>query len=315
MHCPAYFVQNNELIALFSEGLANGFLYALIAIGYTLVYGVLRLINFAHSEVFMMGGFGAYFALHAAIGDSTPSGWTALGWIAVGLTAGGLAGGATAYGLERVAYRPLRRRGAPKFTYLIAAIGASLFLQNFAGKEFGRIPVFIPKPALVSGNAFSVCGAPIEQIWVLVVIISLLMLVFADTLVNRTKLGRGIRAVAQDGEVASLMGVNIDRTIATTFILGGILGGAAGCMWGMQYGVSYQMGFIPGIKAFTAAVLGGIGNLRGAMLGGILLGLVEAIPLKWMSSSWQDVVAFGVLVVVLMFRPTGILGERLGRVA
>jgi len=315
MHCPAYFVQNNEWIALVAEGLANGFLYALIAIGYTLVYGVLRLINFAHSEVFMMGGFGAYFALHAALGDSTPSGALALGWIVVGLAAGGLAGGATAYSLERVAYRPLRRRNAPKFTYLIAAIGASLFLQNIAGKEFGRQGVFIPEPKLVNGNAFYLCGAPVQQIWILVIIVSILMLIFADTVVNRTKLGRGIRAVAQDGEVASLMGVNIDRTIATTFILGGILGGAAGCLWGMQYQVGYQMGFVPGLKGFTAAVLGGIGNLRGAMLGGIILGLVESIPVKWISTSWEDVISFGVLVVVLMFRPTGILGERLGRVA
>ena len=141
------------------------------------------------------------------------------------------------------------------------------------------------------------------------------MLIFADTVVNRTKLGRGIRAVAQDAEVASLMGVNIDRTISTTFILGGMLGGAAGCLWGMQYRVGYQMGFVPGLKAFTAAVLGGIGNLRGAMLGGILLGLVESIPVSWISTSWEDVISFGVLVVVLMFRPTGILGERLGRVA
>jgi branched-chain amino acid transport system permease protein len=315
MHCPAYFVSNNEWIALVTEGLANGFLYALIAIGYTLVYGVLRLINFAHSEVFMMGGFGAYFALHAAIGDTPPSGFGALAWILVGLAAGAAAGGVTAYSLERVAYRPLRRRNAPKFTYLIAAIGASLFLSNLAGKEFGRIGVFIPRPALATGNAFYVCGAPVQQMSIVIIIVSLLMLVFADTVVNRTKLGRGIRAVAQDAEVASLMGVNIDRTIATTFILGGLLGGAAGCMWGMQFQVSYQMGFVPGIKAFTAAVLGGIGNLRGAMLGGIILGLVEAVPLKWISASWQDVVAFGVLVVVLMFRPTGILGERLGRVA
>jgi branched-chain amino acid transport system permease protein len=315
MHCPAYFVNNNEWIALVTEGLANGFLYALIAIGYTLVYGVLRLINFAHSEVFMMGGFGAYFALHAAIGDTSPGGFPALGWLVVGLAAAGLAGGTTAYALERVAYRPLRRRGAPKFTYLIAAIGASFFLSNLAGKEFGRIGVFIQRPALASGNAFYVCGAPVQQMSIVIVIVSILMLVVADTIVNRTKLGRGIRAVAQDGEVASLMGVNIDRTIATTFILGGVLGGAAGCMWGMQFQVGYQMGFVPGVKAFTAAVLGGIGNLRGAMLGGILLGLVEAIPLKWISASWQDVVAFGVLIAVLMVRPTGILGERLGRVA
>jgi branched-chain amino acid transport system permease protein len=141
------------------------------------------------------------------------------------------------------------------------------------------------------------------------------MLVFADTIVNRTKLGRGIRAVAGDQEVASLMGVHIDRTISITFILGGMLGGAAGCLFGMQYGVNFQMGFVPGIKAFTAAVLGGIGNLRGAMLGGLIIGVVESVATIWISPSYEDAVAFIVLVVILMVRPTGILGERLGRVA
>jgi branched-chain amino acid transport system permease protein len=151
--------------------------------------------------------------------------------------------------------------------------------------------------------------------WILVFVVSILLLIFVDTIVNRTKLGRGIRAVAQDAETASLMGVNINRTISLTFIIGGMMGGAAGCLWGMQFGVGFQMGFVPGLKAFTAAVLGGIGNLRGAMLGGLLLGVAEAIPLKWISASWQDVVTFGVLVIVLMFKPTGILGEQLGRAA
>jgi branched-chain amino acid transport system permease protein len=315
MHCPAFVANNNLWISLIAGGLATGFLYALIAIGYTLVYGVLRLINFAHSEVFMLGAFGAYFALHYALGDNSPSGVLGLLWIPVGILAGGLAGGVAAFGLERVAYRPLRRRDAPRLTYLISAIGASLFLINFAAKEFGRGNPFVPKPALVSGTAFSVCGAPIQQFSILIVIVAVVMLVFADIVVNRTKLGRGIRAVAQDVDTANLMGVNIDRTIVTTFILGGMLGGAAGCLWGMQYGVSYTMGFIPGIKAFTAAVLGGIGNLRGAMLGGVLLGLVESISLKFISAQYQDVVAYAVLLAVLLVRPTGILGERLGRVA
>jgi len=316
MHCPAFVSNNNLWISLIAAGLSTGFLYSLIAIGYTLVYGVLRLINFAHSEVFMLGSFGAYFVLDHALGSgNAPGGALALLWIPVGIVAGGVAGGITAFGLERVAYRPLRRRNAPRLTYLISAIGASFFLMNLAAKEFGRPPVFIPKPALVSGTAVSICGAPIQQFSILVFIVAVAMLVFADVVVNRTKLGRGIRAVAQDVDTANLMGVNIDRTIVTTFILGGMLGGAAGCLWGMQYGVSYSMGFIPGIKAFTAAVLGGIGNLRGAMLGGVVLGLVEAISLKFISAQYQDVVAYVVLIAVLLVRPTGILGERLGRVA
>jgi len=315
MHCPGVLANNNLWISLFVGGLANGFLYALIAIGYTLVYGVLRLINFAHSEVFMLGGFGAYFALHYAIGTSSPAGDLALLWILVGIVAGGIAGGIAGFLLERVAYRPLRRRGAPKLTYLISAIGASLFLQNLAAKEFGRGNPFIAKPALVSGTAMTVCGAPIEQFWILIFVIAIVMLVLADLVVNHTKLGRGIRAVAQDVDTANLMGVNIDRTIVTTFVLGGMLGGAAGCLWGMQFGVNWYMGFIPGLKAFAAAVLGGIGNLRGAMLGGLLLGVVESLSLKFISSQYEDVVAYSVLIVVLLIRPTGILGERLGRVA
>jgi branched-chain amino acid transport system permease protein len=315
MHCPAFIAHNNLWISLFIGGLANGFLYAMIAIGYTLVYGVLRLINFAHSEVFMLGAFGAYFALHYALGSSSPVGYLALLWVLVGIAAGGIAGAVTGFSLERVAYRPLRRRNAPKLTYLISAIGASLFLQNLAAKEFGRGNPFVPAPALTSGVAVTVCGAAIDQFWILTFIVAIVMLVFADVVVHRTKLGRGIRAVAQDVDTASLMGVNIDRTIVTTFVLGGLLGGAAGCLWGMQYGVNFGMGFIPGLKAFAAAVLGGIGNLRGAMLGGLLLGVVESLSLKFISSQYEDVVAYSVLIVVLLVRPTGILGERLGRVA
>ena len=144
-------------------------------------------------------------------------------------------------------------------------------------------------------------------------VVSLVLLVVLDLVVNKTKLGKGIRAVAQDAETASLMGVHIDRTISLTFVLGGLMGGAAGFLFGLQFGVIYTMGFVPGLKAFT--VLGGIGNIRGAMIGGLLLGLFESIPLRWMSAEWQDVVAFGVLVTLLLFRPTGILGERLGREA
>jgi branched-chain amino acid transport system permease protein len=315
MGCPAFLANNNIWVSLIVGGLANGFLYALIALGYTLVYGVLRLINFAHSEVMMAGGFGGLFAMRAVLGTSSPTGDWAIGIIIIGILAGACAGGATAFALERVAYRPLRKRNAPRLTYLISAIGASYFLYNLAGKEFGRYTAFVPEPAALGNPAFRLCGVGVQSVWVLTMVTSLVLLVVLDLVVNRTKLGKGIRAVAQDAETASLMGVHIDRTIALTFVLGGLMGGVAGFLFGLQFGVIYTMGFVPGLKAFTAAVLGGIGNIRGAMIGGLLLGLFESIPLRWISAEWQDVVAFGVLVTLLLFRPTGILGERLGREA
>jgi branched-chain amino acid transport system permease protein len=317
MSCPAFLANNNIWVSLIVGGLANGFLYALIALGYTLVYGVLRLINFAHSEVVMAGGFGGLFAMRALLGSSSPAGFWAIWFMVVGIIAGALAGGATAFVLERVAYRPLRKRNAPRLTYLISAIGASYFLFNIAGKEFGRYTAFIASPRVVQpgADAFKLCGVGVQSVWVLTMVVAVVLLVVLDLVVNQTKLGKGIRAVAQDAETASLMGVHIDRTISVTFVLGGLMGGAAGFLFGLQFGVIYTMGFVPGLKAFTAAVLGGIGNIRGAMIGGLLLGLFESIPLRWMSAQWQDVVAFGVLVTLLLFRPTGILGERLGREA
>ncbi len=295
-------------------GLANGFLYALIALGYTLVYGVLQLINFAHSEVFMSGAFAGYFVLNAVIGTSHPSGLTSVGLVILGILAGGGGGALIAFLLERVAYRPLRRRKAPKLAFLISAIGASYFLYNIAGKEFGRGPLSIPAP-FTNGTVFTIFGAQVQTYYVVIAISAVVMLVLLDRVVAATRLGRGIRAVAQDAETASLMGVNIDRVISQTFIIGGLLGGAAGFLFGMSAGVAYTMGFTPALKAFTAAVLGGIGNIRGAVLGGLLLGVAENLPVGCVGAAWRDVVAFGILVLVLLIRPIGILGERLGRSA
>jgi branched-chain amino acid transport system permease protein len=300
--------------SLLVGGLANGFLYALIALGYTLVYGVLQLINFAHSEVFMSGGFAGLFLMQWLIGSHHPSGLTSLLLLAVGLAGGGIAGAMVAFLLERVAYRPLRRRHAPKLAYLISAIGASYFLFNLAGKEFGRDAVSVPAP-FTNGTVFRVFGAAVQTYYVVIAVAAVLMLVFLDRLVARTRLGQGIRAVAQDADTASLMGVNIDRVISQTFVVGGLLGGAAGFLFGMGSGVVYTMGFTPGLKAFTAAVLGGIGNIRGAMLGGLLLGVVESLSVSCINTKWTDVIAFAILVLVLLVRPTGILGERLGRSA
>jgi branched-chain amino acid transport system permease protein len=300
--------------SLVISGLADGFLYALIALGYTLVYGVLQLINFAHSEVFMSGGFAGYFVLNAIIGTSSPGGITSVALVILGIVAGALGGGAVAFLLERVAYRPLRRRSAPRLAFLISAIGASYFLYNLAGKEFGRNAVEIPAP-FTNGQAFTIFGAEVQAYYVVIAISAVVMLVMLDRVVALTRLGKGVRAVAQDAETASLMGVNIDRVISQAFVLGGLLGGAAGFLFGLNTGVIYTMGFTPALKAFTAAVLGGIGNLRGAMLGGLLLGLAENFASGLFGANWRDVCAFAILVIVLLVRPTGLLGEQLGRSA
>lgn len=298
-------------------GLTRGSLYALVALGYTLVYGVLQLINFAHSEVFMMGGFGGMFAIRALLGPNPTQQSFSTAWIylVLGVVAGAAAGGLTAWTIERVAYRPLRRRGAPRLAFLISAIGASLFLFNLAGKLWSRQPQFIPQFFDANRPIFDIFGATMTLIQVIIVGAAILMMVFLDRIVVKTKLGQGIRAVAQDAPTAALMGVDIDKTISRTFVLGGLLGGAAGFLFGMFSLVKYDMGFLPGIKAFAAAVLGGIGNIRGAMLGGLLLGLVENWSAIVIDTKWSDVIAFLALVLVLMFRPTGILGERLGRSA
>ena len=303
-----------EFWFLFVGGVANGFLYGLVAVGYTLVYGVLRLINFAHSEIFMSGGYAGYFLLKAMVPATPPNGIATIGFLVVGILGGGVVGAAVATALERVAYRPLRRRKAPALAYLISAIGASYFMFNLAGKEFGRYPESVPQP-YVNHTVFTIFRAPVSLYVVVIFVASVVMLIALDRVVATTKLGRSIRAVAQDAETASLMGVNIDRTIAMTFLVGGALGGAAGFLFGLNFGVVNTMGFTPALKAFTAAVLGGIGNLRGAMLGGLLLGIVESLSVAFVQSAYIDVVAFGILVAVLLFRPTGILGERLGRAA
>jgi len=298
-------------------GLQIGAIYAVIALGYTLVYGVLQLINFAHSEVFMLGSFGGLFAVRALMPGGGPSSAAAsIGLVAAGLVLGALCGGLAAYALERTAYRPLRRRGAPKLAYLISAIGASLFASNLAGKEFGRDSVNLPHDLFAyRSEVFSVFGARVSRLDLVVFLVALGMLLVLDRIVSGTKLGQGIRAVAQDADTASLMGVDVERVIVLTFVLGGLLAGAGGFLYAMKFNASFTMGFIPGVKAFTAAVLGGIGNVRGAVLGGIVLGLVENYGQFFLGPSYTDVVAFLVLVAILLVRPSGLLGERLGRAA
>jgi branched-chain amino acid transport system permease protein len=262
----------------------------------------------------MSGAFGGLFVLQNLIGSKQPGGLASVWLVAIGIAGSAAAGGAVAFLLERVAYRPLRRRNAPRLAFLISAIGASYFLFNLAGKEFGRQTISIPAP-FTNGTVFTVFGAQVQTYYLVVAGVTLAMLAVLDRVVAKTRLGQGIRAVAQDADTASLMGVNIDRTISQTFVIGGLLGGAAGFLYALPVGAVYAIGFTPGLKAFTAAVLGGIGNVRGAMIGGLLLGVVENLSVSCIATSWRDVVAFGILVVVLMFRPTGLLGERLGRSA
>lgn len=300
-------------------GLVVGSIYALVALGYTMVYGVLRLINFAHSEIFMIGTFATLFVL-TAVGLSGPlTGIALIGMILVLFVVAMMASGGAAMLLEVVAYRPLRKRNAPRLAALISAIGASLFLQELFAlviipKVFhlpGRIDAAVPR--LVNRDTvFTVFGVEVKTDQVVIFVAAVIMMVALDQLVARTRIGRGIRATAQDPEAAVLMGVNINTVVRLTFLLGGAMAGVAGVLYAIEFeNVRYNIGFVLGIKAFTAAVLGGIGNIRGALVGGVLLGLVENWGAIFFGSQWKDVIAFVILVVVLLFRPTGILGESL----
>jgi branched-chain amino acid transport system permease protein len=264
----------------------------------------------------MIGVFASLFGMHALgidVSDPARGGIALIGiLIAVTLIAMVASGGAAVL-MERIAYRPLRRRGAPRLTALITAIGISLVLQELFAARYGRDPLGFPR-VLEKKQLASVGGANIRSDKVLVLVAAVILMVALDRFVNRSRLGRGIRATAQDAETAALMGVNIDRVVLLTFLLGGLLAGAAGSLYGIFFETAvFNIGFIPGIKAFTAAVLGGIGNVRGALLGGFALGLLENWGATVLGGEWRDVFAFTVLVVVLMFRPTGLLGESLGR--
>ncbi len=295
------------------DGTTTGAIYALMALGYTLVYGVLRLINFAHSEVFMVGTFASLFTLHALGITHAPGGIAAIGVFILITLAAMAASGLVAVGVERVAYRPLRKRNSTSLANLISAIGMSFFLQEVFALRYGRD--LIPFPRVLQKNVlFHIGTGVVRSDKLLVVVGALVMMFILDRFVNGTRLGRGIRAVAQDPSTAMLMGVNIDRVITLTFLLGGIMAGAAAMLYGTFYEVTqYNIGFVIGIKGFTAAVLGGIGNIRGALIGGFALGLIETFGGAIFHAQWVDVVAFSVLVLVLLVRPTGILGENLQR--
>lgn len=308
------------------SGLILGGMYALIAIGYTLVYGILFMINFAHGEVMMLGAFGGYFAFEimntivmptAADPEMTFSNAYPALAVIIAFLVGMLVASASGYFLEKIAYRPLRN--APRLAPLISAVGASIFLQNAAQVMFGPQRRNFTNPEILTrgqGWTIPIAGSDviITYTGVFSFILSVLLMIGLYLLVQRTKLGRSMRAVAQDKKTAALMGIDVDAVISRTFIISGMLAGAAGVMWGIHQGiVYYYIGFIPGIKAFTAAVLGGIGNIPGAMVGGLFLGLIEAVGPAALGIDFQlkDVIAFSILVLVLIFRPSGILGEAL----
>jgi len=299
------------------SGIILGGVYAVVALGYTLVYGILFMINFAHGDVMMLGAFAGYFALEALGGAGLLN--RSLGWaiicVMLAFLAGMLVAMLVAIIVERVAYRPLRT--APRLVPLISAIGVSLFLENSAQLTFGAARDTYSNPEFLersTGWTFLVQGKEVLLTYtgVLTFVLSIILMVGLYILVQRTKMGKAMRAVAEDKQTAALMGIDVDRVIAMTFAISGVLAGAAGVMWGLHMGVIYHyVGFIPGIKAFTAAVMGGIGNIPGAMLGGLALGLLEALGPAVLGIPFQlkDVVAFSILVLVLIFRPTGLLGE------
>ncbi|MGN6160512.1 MAG: branched-chain amino acid ABC transporter permease [Marmoricola sp.] len=323
----------NQFWELTITGLAVGSIYALVALGYTMVYGVLQLINFAHSEVFMFGTFAMAWTFMFVFGPTSvnKSLGDVAGTLIVALILAMLTSGAVALVLERVAYRPLIKRKAPKLVALISAIGASFALSEAMGLRdrfasvFGldnKLSNYVSSPRDVYSNPvviqphtlFTVGDYGVTDVDVLVIAAALLMMVVLDQFVRRSRLGRGIRAVAQDPETAALMGVNSTRVIQLTFLIGGLMAGAAATLYMVRIGSTRQSaGFIFGVKAFTAAVMGGIGNLRGALLGGLILGVAENWGAAFFGDSWKDVVSFVLLVGILLVRPSGILGEALGK--
>lgn len=293
------------------NGLVLGSMYALVALGYTMVYGIINLINFAHGEVLMVGALTSWTVV-TVLADAGLPGWLLL---LIALICAIVVCAALNFAIEKVAYRPLRN--APRLAPLITAMGMSLLLQTLAMIIWK--PNYKPYPILLPNEIYNVGGAVITFTQVVILIVTALVLFGLMYLVNHTRLGRAMRATAENPRVASLMGVRPDMVISATFIIGAALAALAGVMWASNYGsVQHTMGFLPGLKAFTAAVFGGIGNLAGAMVGGVLLGLIESIGSGYigaltggvLGSHYQDIFAFIVLILVLTLRPQGLMGER-----
>ena len=315
------------------NGLTAGSVYAVVALGYTMVYGIIQLINFAHGEVVMIGAMVAFTVINAL----APSGLPPLAVVLIGTGCAVPVCMLVGYSMERLAYRPLR--GAPRLAPLITAIGVSIILQHLALMVWSRNILAFPQ--IIDSRTYYIAGATITTVQIAILAICLGLMAALAILVYRTPLGTAMRATAQNPQVAGLMGIDVNRVIAATFVIGAALGAIAGVLFGTYYGIAqYTMGSVLGLKAFSAAVLGGIGNIPGAMLGGVLLGLVEALgagyigdftdlcAYGWLAglidacgggghfilfgSNYQDVFAFVVLILVLVFRPSGLLGERVG---
>lgn len=292
------------------NGLSLGGIYALIALGYTMVYGIIELINFAHGDVYTLGTFFSLAILTGLGVSGEVHGLALVGVVLVTMLAAMLLCGITGVLIERLAYR--RLRNAPRLAPLITAIGMSFILENVMQLWKGPSPIAFP--AVIPNPSFQAGGVEIAAKQIMVIVLAIVMMVALQLFIHNTKIGKAMRATAQDRDAAQLMGININTTIAMTFLIGSALAGAAGFVSGVYYGTTWFFnGFEAGLKAFTAAVLGGIGNIAGAMLGGFLIGLVEAFATQYIPSGaqWTNVVVFSVLVLVLVFRPSGLLGEAL----
>jgi branched-chain amino acid transport system permease protein len=310
------------LIQLLVVGLTTGAIYALIALGYTMVYGIIELINFAHGDIFMIGTlicisiFGAFGITNSS---TAPTGFSMVGILLLTLVGSMLLCAVLGVVIERVAYRPLRN--APRLAPLISAIGVSFILEDI-GKLWKGITI-VSFPQIFPNVTYNLGPVSFSSVDILVIVVALVLMVALQWLVNSTRIGRAMRAVAQDREAAALMGVNVNRIIAITFFIGAALAGAAALIWGLKYGsTQFTLGFQLGLFAFTAAVLGGIGNLVGAMLGGVLIGLVEALStlipdstnggfgLPHGGAAWHEALIFLILILILVFRPSGLLGQQ-----
>ncbi len=285
----------NLFIQQLINGLSVGSIYALIALGYTLVYGIIKLINFAHGDIMMMG---AYFAFIAV----TSLGLSFIPALIFSMILAALLGVL----IERIAYRPLRK--APRISVLITAIGVSLFLQNLALVIFGASPKVMP--ALIQKKPINIVGIQISTVTLVTLGLSIICMIGLDLFIKNTKSGKAMRAVAQDKEAAVIMGVNVDRTISITFAIGSALGALGGVLYSVAYTQIFPtLGAMPGLKAFIAAVLGGIGIMPGAMIGGFIIGMIETLSKAYLSSQWTDAIVFGILILVLLLKPSGILGK------
>jgi branched-chain amino acid transport system permease protein len=290
------------------NGLTTGALYALVALGFSMVYGVLKLLNFAHGDLYMIGAYIGFFVIQWFGGSTALTIPVPLLLVIMFVLAGGLVGG-LGVAIERFAYRPLR--DAPRIAPLITAIGISFFLENSALLLFGAQPRIYNTPNFISySSGIQIGSVTIDSVQILVLVLGLILVVGLQQVVNRTRLGKQMRAVAADREAAEMMGINVNFTISATFFLGSALAGIAGVMGGLLFNqVTATIGFIVGLKAFTASVVGGIGSLPGAMLGGLLIGVAESFITGYISSTYTNLLVFALLIVVLLVRPSGLFGR------